>query len=460
MNPSPHPASPQRQNLAEPPSPIVQQTLAEVVSRNKSILAQTFYQHMMENPAAAEFLSVKTVEDRLKPGLERWLGSLFCHQSNEELRAVLAMQRHIGEVHARAEIPVFLVARGMRLLKHEISNRLLETALNRDDLVSAILRTDYLIDIAFEEMSAAFVCSHESGVRVAEAYRVFTAGHNLPLEREKQLGALLDWENRLFRTLATELPFNDLSPLSNSPFGLWLHHKAPMIFKGTRELPLIDECLQRIDDVIFPLFTLSPDEHLQAETIRDLVKTTMLEVEHIKFLFKDMFERMTDLEIGRDVLTQLFNRRFLQPILKQEIELSRRKESHFCVLMLDIDFFKKVNDQHGHDAGDRVLQTVAGLLIEHVRASDFVFRYGGEEFLIVLAEADATQARVVAEKIRRSVEAATIPLSNHVEINVTLSIGMAVSDGHPDYQRMLDRADKALYTAKNTGRNRCVVADT
>ena len=144
--------------------------------------------------------------------------------------------------------------------------------------------------------------------------------------------------------------------------------------------------------------------------------------------------------------------------MKREIELNRRKKSQFCVLMLDVDFFKRVNDQHGHDAGDRVLQGMAGLLVNQVRVSDFVFRYGGEEFLIILAEVDAFRAQELAEKIRRRVETAEILLADTKVINVTVSIGIAEFDGHPDYQRIIDRADKALFAAKNEGRNRWVLA--
>lgn len=441
------------QGLSETSALAVQKALSDLVLRNKSELAQAFYGFMMDDPCASPFLSVKSVEDRLKPGMERWLERLFCHESGEELEAVLAMQRHIGAVHARAEIPVHLVARGMRLLKHEIITLLLKTRFSRVNLIHSILRTDRLIDIAFEEMSAAFVLSHDADVRVDEAYRMFAASNNLALERERQFGALLEWENCLFRSVATDLPLDQLSTLNNSAFGLWLHHKATLIFDETRELSLIDDSMRRIDETFLLLIAHSRDRKLQSVDVRSVVKAVMAEMEQLKFLLAIMFERLTDLEVGRDVLTQLFNRRFLQTILKREIELNRRKKSPFCVLMLDIDFFKHVNDQQGHDAGDRVLQGIACLLINQVRVSDFVFRYGGEEFLIVLAEVDGLQAQEVAEKIRRRVEAAEIPLATANTIKVTLSIGIAEFDGHPDYQRMIDRADKALYAAKSGGRN-------
>lgn len=459
MNLSPEPADPLLQGLSEASLPNVQQAVSAVVLRDKEALALTFYSHMMRDPAAARFLSVKSVEERLKPGMERWLERLFCHETSQESQSVLAMQRHIGEVHSRANIPVELVARGMRLLKREIIQRLLETGLNRDELISAVLRTDRLIDISFEAMSSAFVQSHENGVRIDESYRMFATGNNLALEREKQMGALLNWENRLFRAVATEMPFDDISMLSNSTFGLWLHHKAALIFDETHEMEMIEACMRRIDDSLFPQLMGRRRPDLQSDEIRTLVKAITSEVEQLKYLLSNMFEHITDMEIGRDVLTHLFNRRFLPTILKREIDLFQRKKTQFCVLMLDIDFFKRVNDQHGHDAGDRVLQSIAALMLNQVRVSDFVFRYGGEEFLIVLAEVDLAQAQLVAEKIRARAEASVTLLSEDHMVGVTLSIGIAAFDGHPDYQRTVDRADKALYAAKHAGRNQWAVAE-
>lgn len=93
-----------------------------------------------------------------------------------------------------------------------------------------------------------------------------------------------------------------------------------------------------------------------------------------------------------------------------------------------------------------------------VRAGDFIFRYGGEEFLIVLTEVDSKQAQDVAEKIRQRIESVEILLGDERIIRVSVSIGITLSDGHPDYQRQIERADKALYEAKHSGRNRCILA--
>lgn len=435
----------------------VREAIVNTVREHSAALVETFYRSMLDDPEAAPFLSVQAVEERLKPGLARWLEQLLCFETEAELLAALALQRHVGEVHARAEIPVRLVARGMRLLKYEIGQRIAGLGLSREDTVLAILRVGDLMDLAFEEMSAVFVQSHENGVRVDEAYRMFAVGHHPALEREKQIGALLDWENRLFRMLATEGSVTDLPSIHDSGFGLWLHHKASLIFKDTQELASIDACVRRIDETLIPE-ALAAGAPLDAGELRALVRAVIGQLEQIRYLLASMFERLTDLEVGRDVLTQLLNRRFLPTVLKREIELNRRHRNPFCLLMVDVDHFKQINDGYGHDAGDRVLQAVAGLLAGQVRASDFVFRYGGEEFLMVLAEIDLAQAVAVADKICRHVEAAEIPVTDERRVKVTVSVGVADYDGHPDYQRLVDRADAALYDAKRGGRNRYVIA--
>lgn len=446
------------QILSDTCSAPVRAEVARIVGQDKTELAATFYLFMLEDDGAKPFLSVTTVEARLKPGLQRWMQVLFGHTSRDELAGALALQRHVGEVHARAQIPVNLVARGLRLLKQEINTRLLATPLDRNDLVSAVLYVDRLTDVAFEEMSAAFIQSSERSVRTDEAYRMFAAGRDLALEREKQSVAVLEWEARFYRLLAAGSSFDDMPSLADSEFGLWLNHKAPLLFDETRELPLIIECVNRIDQSLFPQLVFGRDKDLQSDANRALAKAVLVEVDEIKFLLRSMFDRLVDLDVGRDVLTQLFNRRFLPSILKREIGLARRKEENFCVLMLDIDHFKRVNDEHGHDAGDRVLQQVAGQIMSHVRGGDFVFRYGGEEFLAVLAAIDEERAQAVAEKVRRRIAELDIPLSGERSIRVTVSIGVAANDGHPDYQRIIERADKALYSAKESGRNRVATA--
>ena len=169
-------------------------------------------------------------------------------------------------------------------------------------------------------------------------------------------------------------------------------------------------------------------------------------------------ERMVARDVGRDPLTRLFNRRYLATVLQRETQISMTHAVPFAVAMLDVDRFKDINDRFGHAAGDAVLRGIAERFTNRIRTSDFLFRYGGEELLAVLGGAHAESAFALAQKVRADI--ATAPFCfNDLEIQVTVSIGVAGFDGHPDFARLLHRADMALYRAKQQGRDRCLLSD-
>lgn len=157
----------------------------------------------------------------------------------------------------------------------------------------------------------------------------------------------------------------------------------------------------------------------------------------------------------KDALTGIYNRRFLETRLKEECERQRRYSRSLSLIMIDIDFFKKVNDTYGHQAGDLILQSVAAKAASVIRKTDFIARYGGEEFCCLLPETGAQAAETVAENLRIHIE----DLENSFEdnmIKVTISLGIStfVEDDAPD--TLLKRADDALYQAKHSGRNRFI----
>lgn len=156
-----------------------------------------------------------------------------------------------------------------------------------------------------------------------------------------------------------------------------------------------------------------------------------------------------------DGLTGLFNRRFLDETLQLELVRARRYGHSLSVLMLDVDHFKKFNDQHGHDMGDRVLKAVAAAMKSALRQSDFACRYGGEEFLAILPDTNSVGALETAERMRLAICALVVD-----GLSVTVSIGGA---SFPDFainaqNELVEKADGALYEAKHQGRNRCIQA--
>ena len=155
----------------------------------------------------------------------------------------------------------------------------------------------------------------------------------------------------------------------------------------------------------------------------------------------------------RDELTGLYNRRHLMELLDYEKNRSSRGGGIFCLAMLDIDHFKNVNDRHGHLAGDAVLRTVATTIDKTMRNTEFCGRYGGEEFLIVLTHTDIKGALICAERVRTNIENALFP-DLVPDFKVTVSIGLSEYHIREDVEKIISRADKALYRAKKRGRNR------
>src|SRR6478752_4605090 len=159
-----------------------------------------------------------------------------------------------------------------------------------------------------------------------------------------------------------------------------------------------------------------------------------------------------------DGLTGLFNRRYMETHLKTLVEQSTARNKPITVLVLDIDYFKAINDSYGHDAGDDVLREFALRMRKATRNIDLACRYGGEEFVIVMPETDMAVATVVAERLRRRIASEPFAIqqgARHLE--VTISIGIAaLSSGGDNAASILKRADQALYRAKRDGRNRVV----
>jgi len=161
-----------------------------------------------------------------------------------------------------------------------------------------------------------------------------------------------------------------------------------------------------------------------------------------------------------DALTGLYNRYYMESHLTALVQQTAARGKSLTVLMLDIDYFKAINDNYGHDAGDDVLRQLASRIRKSIRGIDLACRYGGEEFVIVMPETDMAVATIVAERLRRRIAAEPFTIQQGSRpIEITISIGIATLDGGDDtVAKILKRADQALYRAKRDGRNR-VVAD-
>ena len=174
--------------------------------------------------------------------------------------------------------------------------------------------------------------------------------------------------------------------------------------------------------------------------------------------FKDITEqkkRERDLfaKAVLDPLTGCYNRRQFQELAAREIRSSARYNTSFCVIMMDIDHFKNVNDTYGHAFGDEVLKTLARVCKATIRNTDIFARYGGEEFICMLTQTDLTQGKLVAERIRSNIEKTTVRQPSGEAFNFSVSIGITDSLSSTELEGLIKCADSALYEAKENGRN-------
>ncbi len=158
-------------------------------------------------------------------------------------------------------------------------------------------------------------------------------------------------------------------------------------------------------------------------------------------------------EANTDQLTGLFNRRKAREFLDELVSVN--DGNSISIAIGDIDFFKKVNDTHGHDAGDEVLMELSKLMCDALRSNSFVSRWGGEEFLIIFPECNGDQANVALERLRRAIEQ-NVMYVNGIEIRVTMTFGLAEYDFGGDIEQCIKEADKKLYMGKQNGRNQVV----
>lgn len=203
------------------------------------------------------------------------------------------------------------------------------------------------------------------------------------------------------------------------------------------------------------------EEELGALTVARRTPFSLKEVKKLEELLEGLFYPLRNaLSFRRamtsatsDCLTGLGNRYAFEQALKRDIEIARRHATPLSLVVLDVDDFKRVNDKCGHKLGDEVLKSIADVLSDCVRSSDMVFRYGGEEFVVLLSHTDLEGARLLAERIRRSVENLCFR-TKHKSIRVTMSIGITDLTAADGQDTLFKRADRALYKAKANGKNR------
>jgi two-component system, cell cycle response regulator len=255
-----------------------------------------------------------------------------------------------------------------------------------------------------------------------------------------------------------ELIIAGLSVASDEPLRLVTQCRASEAY---RQLPILligdDADLHRLAKGL----ELGANDYLVRPVDRNelLARTsTQVRRKRLQDRLQQNYQRSFSLALT-DELTGLYNRRYLFAHLDESIERINQGGASAAVLLFDIDHFKRVNDTHGHAAGDDVLRELAARATNSVRSVDLVARLGGEEFAVVMPETDIASAAEVAERLRLAVAKDRFSVrASGKELDVTISVGVAAGEAGDDRDRLLARADKALYSAKTAGRDRVIIA--
>lgn len=223
----------------------------------------------------------------------------------------------------------------------------------------------------------------------------------------------------------------------------WFFKTLSMLIILLSVLSYLLKNVENVELVLFKYFIVNIFFSILEYTLLSYVKTS------------NELYRMYKKDSTKDFLTGLNNVRKFDSLLNYAMKNAKEKDEKLSLLMIDIDFFKKVNDTYGHAEGDIVLRELGKILLKNCRSFDIVSRNGGEEFTILLLDYPKIQALQVAEHVRSSVETHPFILSDQIRINITVSIGVAsYPQDTNEIEKLLELADMTLYTAKRTGRNK------
>lgn len=413
------------------------QLLAEHQVYLHSLIPQSvkqYYQLLLSLEETARFLSNELVEDHLQNALAEWMELVLSPKQPDEIPALDQRHQTIGQVHARINVDMNLVSQAMMVLKNSLYDGLMKQDPIEQDL---ILLVHNIMDHALISINSAYFDGYESMSHQSQVLHNHLSSMDFALEIQQM-------RTELHRWFSNCLINGQVNNVQETDVALWIRHKLPLAIQDRNAIAAIDEMLNSLEVQMDGMELLETERLEQAKTV----------VNDLSWNLEELSKQLIQTSEKKDPLTKVYNRRFLDTILLQETMRSQRMQKNYSIVMLDVDHFKRINDHHGHDAGDHVLATIGELINQSIRVSDFAFRFGGEEFLLVLTECNADKAQSVSQKISNVIAKHSFKTSNSNHLQVTISAGVAEFDGQPDYQHTIKKADQALYFSKENGRNR------
>ena len=264
----------------------------------------------------------------------------------------------------------------------------------------------------------------------------------------------IQWHKRIIRDLICRLPVNkgDIEQKAHQEclFGQWYTQDSPKKLQKHPGFVAIGEAHKQMHQVaarlLMSMNTKGGVESQDYDIFANVIERLQLEIASLK----------RELEFSlhtRDPLTEATNRIDMLPMLREIHALVKRSAQSCCLIMMDLDFFKKINDKYGHNAGDKVLIGLVHFVSKHLRSYDKLFRYGGEEFLLCIQHIDLQECYSRVDQLRKDISTLEIDIGRKTPATITASFGITLLDPHVSIEECIDRADKAMYAAKSAGRN-------
>ena len=410
--------------------------------------ANRFYSELLRDPCTAQFLDNEVVEKRLKNEMARWIQETLSPKSDAAVQSSVRLQHRVGEVHARIEIPMAFVNSGMTILKEAMFEQILHSRQLSEQKLEAIVCVSKILDSAVSLINESYLRGKVEHALSHTEYHSAATAQDLALEIERAKSSMYDWMTKeMFKLLSTETA--PASSILGQDFSLWIKHKLRLIIGDSERY---DKILQQLSQADQQFRQLGNNPALSSRVSQ--IQRITQSLNEVIWLLTEEANANLEKAAQQDSLTFLLERRFVNPILQRETTSASQSAATYSIIMADIDHFKHINDNHGHQVGDQVLGRLGKLIKESIRLTDYAFRYGGEEILILAPELPLVPATRLAERICHQVEQMEISLGNKQNIRITISLGVAEFSGHPDYQQVINAADQKLYEAKHQGRNR------
>jgi diguanylate cyclase len=413
-------------------------------------IAKTYFDVLYNTKEGKSILSKDLINNELIPKLSEWIPSLFeIKITKKEIYDFINLQLAVGKKYIKLNIPSHLLNLGARIIKHEICKKVIDENYTAKDARDTYTQIIMLIDLCLSISYEAYLEDKILNERSSQELQTHVLGSELAEKCQYMLAKLHEWHALFLNSLLTKNKsnFESLLPVKDTEFSIWLSEKATVFFNYTEEIETLNNEIDEIEVLLQNNLNLNHDNPDFITIIDDINN----KIQKMTSLFTTLTEHAHSLDSGKDPLTKLYNRRYLDVILSKETQLAINKQQEFFILMVDIDKFKTINDAFGQFTGDRLIEKVANNLHGSVRTNDYVFRYGGDKFLLLLVDTTLERAKALADRLIDDAKNTVITTEDGIRINVSLSVGISESNNSENYKNIISLADKALFEAKANG---------